>query len=242
MEGHSWVRTYRCLLSEIMNLRVCMCVFTGLNVCFPPCYVETGSMCVCGDRLLMCSRLPWCGTDWRVSHWAGPEGTVVRPQIWQTLTAAEKHSPEEKLTNCRSMLGRRGRSFCFVVVLVNAVEVDIQSPSELLQSQVQIQNPFIRFCSDPSHLPTGGELSDDFLTSLIKKWIHLHSSWSAWLQQGSRADLHHRVFLLCTVDCWLELEGKWTFLHECNVTERRQRTRTRTRVSAECWLWFEDLR
>lgn len=69
------------------------------NVCFQPCCVETDKMCmflyisvwmsvfVCSDKLLMFSWLPQRGTDWQVSHWAEPEGTVVRPQIWQTQTS-----------------------------------------------------------------------------------------------------------------------------------------------------------
>ena len=57
----------------------------------------------------------------------------------------------------------------------------------------------IRFCSDP----TGRELRDYFITSGINRVIY-----------------HFWVFLFCKVDCWLELEVKWTLLHECSVTER----------------------
>ena len=88
----------------------------------------------------------------------------------------------------------------------------------------------IRFCSD---LETFADRRRDqrwgfFLTCGIKKVISLPSCWSAWLQQWPT------VRWFCSVlFWWLELEGKWTLLHEGNVTDRRQRTRTRTRVSAE---------
>ena len=44
----------------------------------------------------------------------------------------------------------------------------------------------------------------------IKKWIHLQSCWSAWLQQWS-TEWCCQLFLLCNVDRWLELNGETYF-------------------------------
>ena len=49
--------------------------------------------------------------------------------------------------------------------------------------------------SDPEPF-SDSELRDDFVTCGIKKVISLHSCWSAWLQQWSRADLQ---VLFCSV-------------------------------------------
>ena len=92
----------------------------------------------------------------------------------------------------------------------------------------------IRFSSNQE--PYTNRRVEIVLTLGIKKAIYFHSCCSAWLQQWSGGEPHCQVFLVCNVDCWLELDGKWTLLHECNITERRQRTRTWTRFSAGCWL------
>ena len=53
---------------------------------------------------------------------------------------------------------------------------------------------------------------------------------------------HCWAFMFCYVDCWLELEGKRTSLHECNVKERRRRKmREGARVSCECWAYSESV-
>ena len=42
-------------------------------------------------------------------------------------------------------------------------------------------------------------------------------------------DLHCRVFMFSNVDCWLELEGKWVLIHDCNI----QRGESESLVSAD---------
>ena len=122
---HKWKDTVEWELIDVCWVKSwtleCVCVCVHLFKCVFSALLcgDWQCVCVCGDKLLMCSRLPWCGTDWWVSHWAELEGTVVRPQIWQT----EKRSPEEKRKNCRSMWGAEVEVPVFLVVLVNAVEV-----------------------------------------------------------------------------------------------------------------------
>lgn len=47
-------------------------------------------------------------------------------------------------------------------------------------------------------------------------------------------DHHCRVFMFCKVDRQMELDGKCTLLHECNITEKGKEEREQeTLVSSE---------
>ena len=74
------------------------------------------------------------------------------------------------------------------------------------------------------------ESSDYFERFRIKKWHYIHSRLSIRLQQVTST-------ASCNIDCWLEVEGKCTILHECKATKSRRRIRrARTGVSGECWV------
>ena len=81
-------------------------------------------------------------------------------------------------------------------------------------------NSLIRFCSDPETF-TGRR------TAQRKRWFLFTPAG----QPDCSSD-PERTSRFWSVDCWLELEGKWTLPHKHNITQSRERTRIRTRVSS----------
>lgn len=79
-----------------------------------------------------------------------------------------------------------------------------------------------------------GELRDCFLTFRIKGDLSSLLLTNLTAAAISRRELHCRVFIHCNIDCSLKVEGKCTLLHECKVTESREKRSEGNRVDGEC--------
>ena len=87
-----------------------------------------------------------------------------------------------------------------------------------------------------SSLATGGELRDYFETFAIRKWIHLHSCLSPWLQRWF-VEVTSTVGCLCSVMLTVELSWRGNVLYFLNVTLQRGKGKNYSKV-----IWLFEVR
>ena len=71
-----------------------------------------------------------------------------------------------------------------------------------------------------SHLPTEGQLRDQFWMSGIKRGSIFTPVYERDRSSDPQRWASLSMFMFCNLNCWLELEGKRTLLYDSYVTER----------------------